>query len=173
MNCLEAQNNIRAFLDGNLTDKETQRFLDHIEHCDDCREELEIAYTIDLVLQDDDNSPDYSERLQQKITREKRRITHVKEYRILRILLILAAQVILFLIIAGSVEPVRQFLSFDIHFPWYQIQSGTESETIPEEEPEEEPAAEARSSETYRTEAESEAPAKQTEVPYERKTASD
>ena len=42
MKCLEAQNLIRPFLEKKLTDEELSGFLDHVQDCPGCREELEL-----------------------------------------------------------------------------------------------------------------------------------
>ena len=56
MNCLETQIRIRAFLDHELTDGELRDFLDHVEQCQECREELDLYCGIDLALEEDDHS---------------------------------------------------------------------------------------------------------------------
>lgn len=46
MDCKEVQKNIPAFLNGELTGKEAERFLNHIEECEECKEELSIQYLV-------------------------------------------------------------------------------------------------------------------------------
>ena len=46
MDCKEVQKNIPMFLSGNLTGKEAERFLKHIEGCSECKEELSIQYLV-------------------------------------------------------------------------------------------------------------------------------
>lgn len=50
MNCLEAQRLIRSFLEDELPDQTTRQFLDHVEHCPSCMEELEINLIIQKML---------------------------------------------------------------------------------------------------------------------------
>ena len=45
MNCIEARRMGTPFVDRELTDKETEQFLEHIENCSDCRDELDIYFT--------------------------------------------------------------------------------------------------------------------------------
>ena len=83
MTCLEAQTKIIAYIDGNL-DKETRiDFLRHIKTCDDCKEELDIYYTmIEGMHQMDSNLPlskDFSTELQMQIDRELKQSKKKKE----------------------------------------------------------------------------------------------
>ncbi len=46
MTCKEAEQKIMPYINDELTDKQLGSFLDHINHCNNCYEELEIYYTI-------------------------------------------------------------------------------------------------------------------------------
>lgn len=46
MDCKEVQKNIAAFLNGELQGKDAERFLNHIENCEECKEELSIQYLV-------------------------------------------------------------------------------------------------------------------------------
>ncbi len=46
MTCLEAQSKIIAYIDGNLEKDRKIEFLKHIQNCEDCKEELNIYYTM-------------------------------------------------------------------------------------------------------------------------------
>ena len=46
MTCLEAQSLITKYLNNELSDEELKGFLDHINSCENCSEELEIYYTV-------------------------------------------------------------------------------------------------------------------------------
>ena len=46
MDCKEVQKNIAAFLNGELQGKDAERFLNHIESCEECKEELSIQYLV-------------------------------------------------------------------------------------------------------------------------------
>ena len=46
MKCIEARRMVSPFVDKKLTDKETEQFLKHIEHCSDCMDELDIYFTM-------------------------------------------------------------------------------------------------------------------------------
>ena len=54
MNCLETQKRIRQFLDRTLPEDEWKAFLEHMNTCAECREELDLYCAIDYALRDDD-----------------------------------------------------------------------------------------------------------------------
>lgn len=54
MNCLETQKRIRQFLDRTLPEDEWKAFLEHMNTCAECREELDLYCAIDYALKDDD-----------------------------------------------------------------------------------------------------------------------
>ena len=50
MTCREAEKLIMPFIDMKLDEEELESFLIHVSTCPDCREELEIYYTVSLGL---------------------------------------------------------------------------------------------------------------------------
>lgn len=76
MTCLEAQSMIIAYIDYNLDKDKKTEFLKHIQCCEDCKEELNIYYTmIEGMRQLDDNMPlskDFSMELDTRIEHEMR-----------------------------------------------------------------------------------------------------
>lgn len=74
MTCLEAQSKIIAYIDHNLERDEKQDFLKHIQCCNDCKEELNIYYTmIQGMRQLDENMPlsrDFTQELNDRMERE-------------------------------------------------------------------------------------------------------
>ena len=48
--CMEIQARIPDYIEGNLSTDELEEFITHIESCDECKEELNIYYTIYLGL---------------------------------------------------------------------------------------------------------------------------
>jgi len=46
MDCKEVQKSIAAFLNGELQGKDAERFLNHIQECEECKEELSIQYLV-------------------------------------------------------------------------------------------------------------------------------
>lgn len=74
MTCLETQSKIIAYIDGSLEKDRRIEFLKHIQSCEDCKEELNIYYTmIEGMRQLDSNMPltkDFSEALDRRISLE-------------------------------------------------------------------------------------------------------
>ena len=60
MNCVTSQQMIRAYLDGYLSDRELEEFLNHVQTCPDCFDELEVYYSIYRTLNDVDEKGDYN-----------------------------------------------------------------------------------------------------------------
>ena len=92
MNCLETQKRIRAFLDGTLPDPEMEAFLLHMDTCKDCREELEIYYTVDQALKEDEDGihggwDGRKESVTQRLRSSSRKVSVRKGLRTLRIVL--------------------------------------------------------------------------------------
>lgn len=48
--CREAERLVMPYINGSITDEELREFLKHIEGCEDCREELEIYFTVDVGI---------------------------------------------------------------------------------------------------------------------------
>lgn len=75
MTCLEAQSKIIAYIDYNLEREEKKAFLKHIETCDNCREELNIYYTMIVGMRqldaNEDLARDFTEELNQRIAHER------------------------------------------------------------------------------------------------------
>jgi len=50
MTCMEAEKMVIPYINDELSPTDMENFLDHIEHCENCREELEIHYLVDEGL---------------------------------------------------------------------------------------------------------------------------
>lgn len=50
MTCRESERLVMPYINGSITDEELEGFLKHIEHCGNCREELEIYFTVDVGI---------------------------------------------------------------------------------------------------------------------------
>ena len=61
MTCREAERLVMPYINGSITDDELKDFLEHIEHCGECREELEIYFTVDVgIRQLDEETGSYN-----------------------------------------------------------------------------------------------------------------
>ncbi len=94
MDCVNAQQMIRPYLEGVLSDRELEEFLDHVQGCPDCFGELEIYFSVYRTLNNVDERGDYNyaRKLRQKLedSRKYLRIRH--RNRILKVGIILAAE---------------------------------------------------------------------------------
>ncbi len=84
MTCLEAQSKIIAYIEFELEKDQKTEFLKHIQCCENCKEELNIYYTmIEGMRQLDSNMPlskDFSRELEQRIDSELRRSRNKKTF---------------------------------------------------------------------------------------------
>ena len=87
MECLKAQTCITSYVEGNLRDQELKEFLLHVRWCNNCREELEIYYTLmEATRQLDEGlltTNDFMKELEDKINDELNEI-YQEEERIVR-----------------------------------------------------------------------------------------
>ncbi len=61
MTCQEAERLVMPYINGSITDSELEEFLKHIDSCPDCREELEIYFTVDVgIRQLDEDTGTYN-----------------------------------------------------------------------------------------------------------------
>lgn len=71
MDCKRAMELITLFINDQLNSEDTEAFLNHIENCAECREELEVNYSLMTAMkqldEDTDLSDNYIEELNQKI----------------------------------------------------------------------------------------------------------
>ena len=71
MDCKRAMELMTQFINEQLDAEDVQAFLDHIDSCPECREELEVTYSLMTAMkqldEDTDLSDNYIEELNQKI----------------------------------------------------------------------------------------------------------
>lgn len=58
MTCRETQQLVMPYINNDLTDEELAGFLKHIDTCSDCKEELEIYFTVAVGIQQLDEETD-------------------------------------------------------------------------------------------------------------------
>ena len=71
MECKRAMELITQFINEQMNPEETEEFFNHIDSCPECREELEVTYSLMTAMrqldEDTDLSDNYIEELNQKI----------------------------------------------------------------------------------------------------------
>jgi len=79
---MKAQSLITPFINDKLNLKETEEFIDHVQSCPECREELEVYYALLTAMKqlDEDKtlSDDYNMELSSKLERAQEKIIHAK-----------------------------------------------------------------------------------------------
>lgn len=82
MTCLKAQSLITPFINDKLSLKELEEFLDHIRSCSECREELEVYFTLLTAMkqlnEDRSLSDDFGLELAEKLEQTQEKIIHTK-----------------------------------------------------------------------------------------------
>ena len=78
MNCTEARRMVTPYVKHELDDREMEQFLDHVEHCKDCMEELDIYFTmyqaLELLESGKHQEYNFSKMLKENIRDTRRRI---------------------------------------------------------------------------------------------------
>lgn len=78
MDCRTVQQKIMPYIERKLSDAELEEFLDHVQHCTSCSEELEVYFTIYYALQkldsDDVDSFDMKEILRNDMDKMQRKL---------------------------------------------------------------------------------------------------
>ena len=85
MTCREAERLVMPYINGSITDEELKEFLKHIETCEDCREELEIHYMVDVGLKkldEADGTYDIVGDLKRKVAESYRSLRHISMFQI-------------------------------------------------------------------------------------------
>ena len=87
MTCTEAEKMVVPYIEDKLSLSELEEFMEHIETCENCREELEIYYMVDGGLKnlDEDNGTyDIAGDLKRKLTESRRVLKSLLMFRITR-----------------------------------------------------------------------------------------
>lgn len=85
MTCVEAEKMVIRYIRDELTPTELEDFLNHIETCPNCREELEIHYMVDVGLKkldEADGTYDIVGDLKRKVAESYRILRHVSAFQI-------------------------------------------------------------------------------------------
>lgn len=99
MKCIEARRMVTPFVDGKLTDKETEQFIKHIEQCSDCMDELDIYYTMykamDILDSGMHHELDFKTMLENEIRSARHGILRRKAVRAARSVILVLAEILL------------------------------------------------------------------------------
>ena len=108
MDCKTAQSLVIPYINGQLNDEETEEFLEHIENCKECYEELEIHFTVHYALQkldeDDRVSFNIPKMLKENLKDARNRIRRRKIFRAVTGCVVAVAEVFLLLTVMTQLE---------------------------------------------------------------------
>ncbi len=133
MNCKKAQSLVTSYINRQLEDKEIEEFVDHIMHCQECHEELEIYFMVHFALQKLDEEQDVSynikKMLEDDLEATERRIKGYRIFRICSYAVMMASEILLALALFTRVQlwssgNIRETFA-------HQILYGQESEPVP------------------------------------------
>lgn len=102
MDCKQAQKMIPQYLGDELDNRATLRFLEHVEECPECMEELSIQYLVSegTVRLEDGSSFDLNRELKNKIEHSRQDIKRQKKMNwVLYALEILAIVAVIFILV--------------------------------------------------------------------------
>lgn len=84
MTCLEAQSMITTFIEEKLDDEQLEEFIHHMRECSDCKEELEVYYTLMVGMKQLDNneqlSNNFAKELEEQLSYYENRIKGQKRF---------------------------------------------------------------------------------------------
>ena len=85
MTCVEAEKMVVPYMKDELSPTELEDFLDHIHTCENCREELEIHYMVDVGLKkldEADGTYDIVGDLKRKVAESYSSLRHISMFQI-------------------------------------------------------------------------------------------
>ena len=85
MTCVEAEKMVVPYMKDALSPTKLEDFLDHIHTCENCREELEIHYMVDVGLKkldEADGTYDIVGDLKRKVAESYRSLRHISMFQI-------------------------------------------------------------------------------------------
>lgn len=160
MKCIEAQQMVKGYLEHQLSDRQLEQFLEHVENCPECYDELEIYYTIYRMLKQPENASGTDEynfkgKLNEDMKSARRYLRVRKTYRLFRYVVISLAEILLIGSLVTGLELRREGdrrrttlyrVLYGYHLPYGETPetetetesgsagAGKERETGPEEE---------------------------------------
>lgn len=136
MKCTEARRMVTPFINHELSDREAEQFLHHVEHCSDCKDELDTYFmvyrtldTLDEGIQHKEN--DFQKMLSEEIRSAKRGILTRRVAAVFRGLLIILAELLMLLcIFIGYENRSEDAGKHKFHRAIYGTQEETEPEMV-------------------------------------------
>lgn len=122
MKCEDAIKNMDRFVNHNMTTKELADFLEHIDSCPSCYEELETYYTVAIALhyleKNDGEGYNIPLRLQHNLQEARNRVRREKRYYIIlqRLLMVMVITLVFMLLFAQAPEIGSELEEFLSHF---------------------------------------------------------
>ena len=108
MKCMEARRMVTPYVNRTLTDEEMEVFLDHVEHCSDCMEELDIYFTMYKAMDSLDSGShqeyNFKKMLQEDIHMAHRSIFRHKLSHGVRFVIVLLAEILLIMSVFTGYE---------------------------------------------------------------------
>ncbi len=109
MKCIEAQQMVKPYIEGQLSDRQLEQFLEHVGHCRECYEELEIYFSIYETLgvsgdKEEEDEYDFKGKLERDMKNSRRYLYLRKAYRFFRFAVLLLAELLLVITIVTAIE---------------------------------------------------------------------
>lgn len=111
---MKAQGQITAFINDELNITELDKFIDHIDSCEDCKEELEVYYTLLTAMkqldEDKNLSDDFNQELKEKLDKTQEKIINLRYnyYRKKGVMVIILLLLTLFFGLHHYIQPKEQ-----------------------------------------------------------------
>ena len=139
MDCKTAQSLVIPYINDQLSDEKTEDFLEHIENCKECYEELEIHFTVHYALQkldeDDKISFNIPKMLKENLRDTKNRIHRRKIFHGVTACVVALAEILLLLTVMTQLEmfPEKSIGETGL-YQFFHPGAGEETETSVETE---------------------------------------
>ena len=115
MTCMEAQALITPFINDNLDVATLEQFVDHVDSCKECKEELEVYYALLTAMkqldEDEEVSADYAKELENKLEDAREFILRTKIIHIRKRILFFVVVIFVGLFTSVSVNVVEEVLT--------------------------------------------------------------
>lgn len=103
MDCKEVQANIDLFVKDKLDIRSMKEFLDHVDQCDDCMDELEVYFTLytgmQILEEEKDTGINYRVDLERKLRRAEDLIRFERLHRLRKILILIVFALLIAILI--------------------------------------------------------------------------